>query len=92
MKCRYCVRRVPLICGNPVYTSHKYEPSTGIHTEEHRVKASEARSATGLCGPEALLFHPRAPIERAKDAACIAFGAVAFVIAPVSAIVYSYLL
>lgn len=50
------------MCGNPAYAEPSFEPSTGAYSEAFRIPVTTARSDAGLCGPEALLFSPSAPI------------------------------
>lgn len=48
------------MCGNPAYSEFHYEPSTGKVIEDFDVPVAKARSADGLCGPEAILFERQA--------------------------------
>jgi hypothetical protein len=49
-------------CGNPAYAEQKFEPSTGAYSESYFTPVATARSDEGLCGPEAVLFAPHAPV------------------------------
>jgi hypothetical protein len=46
------------MCGNPAYAEPSFEPSKGAYSEAFNVPVAAARADDGLCGPEALLFHP----------------------------------
>lgn len=50
------------MCDNPVYSVQKFSPATGEYSEKSRTPVAEARSDTGICGPEALLFEPHGVI------------------------------
>ena len=66
-ECRY--RTILDMCGNPVYVVQEFSPATGEYSEKAQTRVSEARSDSGLCGPEGLLFAPQTPFQQTVVAA-----------------------
>lgn len=71
-------------CGNPAYSEFSYDAAKGAVSERFDVPVTKARSANGLCGPEAILFEVLTVPAEAMKAAWIGaktvwFGAVALV-------------
>lgn len=54
-ECRY--RTFTGFCGSPAYSDVRFNPAQGTYEENHSVSIDEARSETGICGPEGLLFE-----------------------------------
>jgi hypothetical protein len=58
------------MCGSPAYAEMRFDPSKGVLAEQFNVPVADARSETGVCGPEAILFEPEfAPIAVGKAVA-----------------------
>lgn len=53
------------MCGNPAYAEPSFDPVKGRYSEAFTVPLATARSADGLCGPEALLFQRQAVLMEA---------------------------
>lgn len=57
------------MCGNPAYAEMRFDPSKGVLAEQFNVPVADARSDTGVCGPEAILFEPQMlPVVIARGA------------------------
>lgn len=46
-------------CSNPAYYEQSFSPARGTYNIAHNTDVEAARSETGLCGPEALLWEPQ---------------------------------
>lgn len=46
------------VCSNLAFARQAFDPATGKYGERFETTFADARSAGGLCGPEALLFEP----------------------------------
>lgn len=59
LKCAHVGSERPTpCCHHLVYTARAFEPAVGVVREGNYRLITSARSADGLCGPEALLFEP----------------------------------
>lgn len=46
------------ICRHIAHAERSFDPTVGVFHEREETPAANARSETGLCGPEGLLFEP----------------------------------
>ena len=55
------------MCGNPAYAEMRFDPAKGRLSEVFNTGVEAARSESGVCGPEAILFEPQiAPVTVGK--------------------------
>jgi hypothetical protein len=62
--CHFCIHgpengAAKGICGHPIHHEAKADAVTGGFSTKSLVSTLKARSESGLCGPEGLLFEPR---------------------------------
>jgi hypothetical protein len=61
--CVSCIYYSNPVCRHLVLSERQFDVVQGKFDEQSKVGAAEARSNSGLCGPEALLFEPRISAE-----------------------------
>lgn len=61
--CVSCIYYSMPVCRHLVLSERQFDVVQGKFDEQSKVEAIEARSISGLCGPEALLFEPRLSAE-----------------------------